>query len=285
MTAYLGQHPDIFIPPLREKDVPFFGQDLDLGGDKESMEEYLGFYEPALPSQRAGEACVWYLYSETVPGELHDFSPDSQILAFIRNPVDLVYSLHSQLVYTQDEDVLDFEEALQVGQERQEGRRSTPVTGRVPQLSYFYMKMGEYVPHLARYLEHFGRDQVSVFIYEDIRNDTRAVLDKVFGVLGVDPDVPVDIRVINANQVARSSLAQRVIQTHPKSLVRMFRAVTPERLHGKLYPAVARLNTRYETRAPMAPELRQRLQERFRPDVEELSELLDRDLVAEWFAG
>lgn len=285
MTDYLGQHPDIFLPSLREKDIPFFGEDLDLGGRRESMEEYLACYEPAQPSQRAGESCVWYLYSGTVPGELHEFSPDAQILAFLRNPVDLVYSLHTQLVYTQDEDVLDFEEALQAGQERQEGKRSTPVTGRVPQVSYFYMKIGEYVPHLTRYFEHFGRDQVSVFIYEDVRADTRAALDAVFEALGVNPDVPIDTRVINANQVARSGLVQRVIQTHPESLVRMFRAVTPARLHGKLYPAVARLNTRYETRDPMPLDLRERLQERFKPDVEELSQLLGRDLVAEWFTG
>jgi hypothetical protein len=108
MTDYLSQHPDIYIPRLREKDVPFFGRDLDLGSRRESLEEYLSFYQDASPSQRAGEACVWYLYSEYAAEELRAFAPDAQILVFLRNPVDLVHSLHTQLVYTQDEDVLDF---------------------------------------------------------------------------------------------------------------------------------------------------------------------------------
>jgi hypothetical protein len=46
-----------------------------------------------------------------------------------------------------------------------------------------------------------------------------------------------------------------------------------------MYRALHRLNTSYGPPPPLEPELRQRLNDAFRPDVERLSTLIGRDLT------
>lgn len=280
MTKYLYQHPALFIPRLRQKDLPFFGDDLHRARPKESLDEYLAHYRQASPTQRAGEACVWYLYSTSAPSEIRAFAPCAQILMILRNPVEMVYSQHSQLVYTQDEDILDFEEALRAEPDRREGLRATPMTGNVPTEAYHYTFLGEYSSHVERYFNVFGRDHVNVVIYDDLREDTLRCVAEIFRGLGVDPATPIDVRAVNASKVARSSRVQRVIQKSPPvKLVSIYRAVTPECAHGRVTQALVRLNTRYQSRPAMPMGVRLTLQQRFLPDVERLSTLLGRDLT------
>lgn len=279
MTEYFRQHPGLFIPRLRQKDLPFFGDDLHRIRPKESLDEYLACYRRALPAQRAGEACVWYMYSNSAPYEIRTFAPNAQIVMILRNPVDMVYSQHSQLVYSQDEDIFDFDDALHAELDRRECRRSTPMTGNVPKEAYYYTFLGEYSSHVKRYFEVFGRDRVRVVIYDDLRKDTPGSVAEIFRDLGVDPEVPIDFRVVNASKVARSSRLQRVFQSPPAWLVSIYRAVTPERAHGELAHALVRINTRYQPRPPMSEKMRRFLQQRFLPDVERLSAVLGRDLT------
>jgi Sulfotransferase domain. len=279
MTEYCSQHPELFIPRLRQKDIPFFGDDLHRSRPKESLDEYLAYYREALPTQRAGEACVWYMYSSSAPTDIRAFAPNAQIVIILRNPVDMVYSQHSQLVYTQDEDIHDFAEALEAESDRRAGRRDTPMTGNVPKEAYYYTFLGEYSSHVARYFKVFGRDRVHVVIYDDLRDDTSSSVVETFRELGVDPAAPIDFRVVNASKVARSNRLQRMIQNPPARLVSIYRAATPERAHGELAHALVRINTRYQARPPMPRETRRILQRRFLPDVERLSSVLGRDLT------
>jgi hypothetical protein len=278
MNEYFRQHPELFIPQ-RQKDLAYFGEDLHRSRPRESLEEYLAYYERVAPGQRAGEVCVWYLYSPAATAELKAFAPDAPIFVMVRNPVDLLYSQHSQLVYSQDEDIEDFDEALAAEPDRRAGRRIPKATGNRVDEGLYYRFLGEYSPHIERYREVFGPDNVHVIVYDDLRADTPGVVRGIFEKLGVDPGAEIDYRVFNANKVPRSSWAQRLLREPPAGLERAFRTLTPKRLHGRLVPALVRANTRYEPRPPMTEETRRRLQEDFRPEVERLSALLDRDLT------
>jgi hypothetical protein len=284
VNEYFRAHPGLFVPD-RQKDLAYFGADLHRSRPRESLEQYLSYYAPASADQRAGEVCVWYLYSAAATHELKEFCPDAPIFIMLRNPVDLAYSQHSQLVYSHDEDIRDFGEALDAEPQRARGERIAHATGNRPAEGLLYTWLGRYSEHVARYIEVFGQENVHVIVYDDFRADTPGVMRGVFTTLGVDPEPGIEFEIVNGNKVPRSDAAQRWLRTPPPRLEAAFRRLTPSSLHGRVVPYLVQLNTRYQARAALDPKLRVRLENALREDVERLSDILDRDLTGWCDAG
>ena len=120
MIDYLKQHPEVFVPDRKELD--FFGRDLVFKGHRLTEEEYLGFFSRATAEKRAGEGSVWYLHSKTAALEIKDFSPNARIIIMLRNPLDMMYSFHSQRLYNGNEDIENFSAALDAEAERTQHR-------------------------------------------------------------------------------------------------------------------------------------------------------------------
>ena len=119
--------------------------------------------------ETVGEASITYLYSSTAAREIHTFNPHSRIMIMLRDPVEMMYSLHSQLLFTGVEDIEDFEEALDAEPERRQGRCIPPGARIVDFL--FYRRFSDYAPQLQRYIEIFGRDAIHVVLFDDLRDD------------------------------------------------------------------------------------------------------------------
>ena len=93
----LRRHPQIFMP--FHKEPLYFGDDLTRRYGRYTEAEYLRLFDPAKPGQKSGEASTWYLYSVSAAREIHDFNPEMRIMVVLRNPVDVMYAEHSQLIY------------------------------------------------------------------------------------------------------------------------------------------------------------------------------------------
>src|SRR5215472_851972 len=105
LWSYLKGHPEIYMSPLKE--IYFFDTDLwekrperpwaRLNeGKAPSLEQYLSCFAAADEQKRIGEATPSYLRSLHAPHGIKAFSPRAQIIIMLRNPVDMLYSLHSQ---------------------------------------------------------------------------------------------------------------------------------------------------------------------------------------------
>ena len=121
MYEYLRVHPQVFMSVPKEP--MYFGADLTPRYRRMTDDEYLALFTDATPDQRAGEASPWYLYSKDAPREIFDFAPSAQAIVLLRNPVDVMYAQHSQLVFNRREDIVDFGEALAAEDDRLAGRR------------------------------------------------------------------------------------------------------------------------------------------------------------------
>jgi len=87
--------------------------------------EYLGLFSAAGPHHKAlCEASVYYLYSGQALERIKRFDNEAKVIVMPRNPVDLVYSPHSQLLYSCNEDEKDFAKAWQTAGRASE--RSAP---------------------------------------------------------------------------------------------------------------------------------------------------------------
>jgi hypothetical protein len=174
------------------------------------------------------------------------------------------------------EHIVEFEAAL----ESQEPRiwRSGPFKNQeIVRLSYRELSM--YAQQVRRYFDIFGRENVHVILYDDFKNNPRAIAEGLLHFLGVDWN-ETDFRTVNANRRARSMSLQEFVRYPPRHLQKAARVMLPRRLRSALVGYLCKLNIVYESRPPMHQALRQRLQKEYEPEVEQLSELLDRNLSA-----
>jgi len=274
MNDYLGQHPEIFVPDLKE--IHFFGQDLDmrLARERDTLDAYLARFEGAEGCKRAGEASVWYVYSRTAAQEIKVFDPDARIIIMLRDPVEFMYSQHSQAMHNAlgDEDILDFGEALAAEEDRVRGRRIPPQTTMPDQV--FYRRIARFTEQVQRYFDLFPREHIHVIVFDDFKADNLATVQGVYRFLGVEPDFEPETPIINPNKTYRSWAVRKLQQRIPSKA----KHLVPSGLRQKASDAIYALNRVYEPRKAMDATLRRELQREFAPEVAALGDLIGRDL-------
>lgn len=276
MYDFLRQHPEIFMS--KKKEPHFFGSDLQIfDHPRMSLKEYLSYFSEARDERRLGEGSVWYLYSQRAPFEIKEFCPSASILIMLRNPVDLMYSLHNQGLYSANYHIEDFAAALKAEENGNGHLRKAKHGSRTGDLAY--RATARYTRHVERYLDVFGRDNVHIIIYDDLAASLAQVYRQTCEFLGVDSGFRPEFRVVNSNKNVRSRALLFLLKYPPPAAQRLARSLIPGHLRRGLYELVRRINTAYAPRPPMKPELERRLRAEFLPEVEQLSELLDRDLT------
>jgi hypothetical protein len=276
LYEYLRAHPGIFMSVPKEP--MYFGADLTPRYRRMTEDEYLALFRDARDDQRAGEASPWYLYSSSAASEIRAFEPGARAIIMVRNPVDVMYSQHSQLVFNQREDLTDFAAALDAEPDRIAGRRIPPDAIRPEAL--FYRKSVRFPEQVQRYLDVFGRASVHFIVFEDLVADAAGVYRSTLEFLGVDPTHPLDASVYNPNRSARSGRVQRAIFAPPPALRGLFGRLRRIPLLHRVRDALVNANSRPAERARMDPALRAALTAEFAPQVAELGEIIGRDLSA-----
>jgi hypothetical protein len=276
LYEYLRAHPQVFMSVPKEP--MYFGQDLTPRYRRMTEPEYLTLFRDARPDQRAGEASPWYLYSTGAPAEINAFAPAGKVIIMLRNPVDVMYSQHSQLVFNQREDLADFAAALAAEPDRLAGNR-LPADAIRPEALY-YRRSVRFAEQVRRWLEVFGRDRIHFVVFDDLVADPRAVYRATLDFLGVDPTVAVDLSVYNPARRARSGAMQRAIFAPPPALRGLFGRMRRIPLLHRLRDKLVSANSRPAERQRMDPELRRALTAEFAPQVADLGELIGRDLSA-----
>lgn len=274
---------------MARKEMHHFGADLQFGRQifRREQEAYLAEFNAWEGQILAGEASVWYLYSQKAAAEIKAFNPKARIIIMIREPVELLYSLYSQFRLDGNEHLPTFAEALEAEPDRRVGLRMTRQTYFVQGL--YYRKVATFSEQISRYIDAFGRDQVHVVFYDDFAQNTAVAYGDVLDFLGLDLDQRVNsFPVINASQTARSPLL-RAIMTDP--LVRGTAVAMHKWLPRPLFAALRsiecrlmQMNFKPAKRTPLDPAVRRQLQQEFAPEIERLSVLLGRDLTC-WSRG
>jgi len=279
LDYYLGQHPEIFMSP--KKELHYFGNDLiskKRTGAGYALEHYLSFFEKVQDERIIGESSVLYLCSKSAPFEIKEFCPEAKIIIILRNPVDMMYALHSQLLSQADEDIEDFEQALAAENERKEGRL-IPRRVEVMDDGLIYREVANYLPQVKRYFDCFGRENVHVIIFEDIKKNVAQVYCDTLKFLGAnDIDFQPDFLVVNANKQVRSRLLQEWLRWPSRRMLVLAKLFFPRTLLLAAASKLMKLNVSNINRPPLGKELRIRLQGELSDNVRELGTLLNKDL-------
>src|SRR3972149_6925354 len=105
LCHYLAQHPDVFIPEVKEP--IFFDAEYERGLDyywKKYFSRWSG--QPAV-----GEGRVFNLYLPFVPPRIRESIPGAKLIAVLRNPVERAYS-HWWHRFSYRDEILPFHEAI-----------------------------------------------------------------------------------------------------------------------------------------------------------------------------
>jgi Sulfotransferase domain len=281
LAEHLGQHPDIYMP---KKEMHFFGSDLNFGRNfyRRDLETYLAEFDRWNGQTRAGEASVWYLFSERAAAEIKEFNPQASIIILLREPVSMLYSLYYQFLCDGNEYLPTFEEALAAENDRREGRRAGRLTYLLQAL--VYRSTVSFSGQVRRYFDLFGRERVHVIIYDDLAADTASTYRQAHDFLGVSSD---SIDLPSGEATGSVTVVSPVIRGFLNDpLVRGAAIALRRWLPGPVFSAIQEtglricsFNSRPFKRPPILTDTRLALQREFAPEVERLSTLLGRDLT------
>jgi hypothetical protein len=284
MAQYLSEHPDVFVA---RKELHYFGSDIALAGTRLSWDEYSHFFRQARGERYLCDASVGYLQSERAAREIHECSPAAKILIMLRNPVDWMYSYHSNLLRAGRETIQDFAAALDAEPSRRVGENMPPNTPSPRQL--LYRENACFSHQVSRYLDLFSTNLISVIVFEEFIAATRQEYLKTLQFLDLADDGRLSFPVVNSgDRRLRYASVSNFIRYPPPAARKLVRLALPARklrvtAGGKLARRVLDMNMIPAKREPMDSQLRSRLQEEFADEQAKLEVLLGRTLP--WGAG
>jgi hypothetical protein len=274
---YLQGHPEVFLSAVKEPQF-FAGDRIVKRGMPfpEAMDRYLALFEDAGDVKRVGEASTSYLESPEAVERIRDFAPDARIVAMLRNPVDMMHSLHGMRVAQGVEPKVDFADAMA-------DERTRPGFGTVgDQSSVRYRDRARYADMLPGWFAAFGPERVHVIITEELAAEPAQTFARVLDFLEVAGYQPQSFRHYNTSLRPRSVLLSRIVGRLPHRAVPVSRL---DRLTIPLMRLLRRTNRRRLDRPPVDPVLREQLRAEFAPDVTRLEALLGRELAGTWWAA
>lgn len=275
MNNLLEQHPDIF---MAKKEIHYFGKDLHMKQPRLTVEEYLDFFSAGSGKKRWGESSVWYLFSSTAAEEIRSFNREARIIIMLRNPVEMMPALHNQNIFDANENIIDFERAVAVVDDRKRGMLLPPNLEHLSCL--LYTDVPRYASQVERYLNVFGKERVQVIIYDDFKKDNIKIYKDVLHFLGIDEGFVPATGIVNPSKEIESMLLHRLIKHPPEQLRKLFRAVLPWRsVRHQMMDRFSNWNARERGFRHPSEAFCRKLKDEYKDEIVKLSRLLDRDLA------
>lgn len=157
----LELHPEIYLP-TELQELHFFSKYYD-----EGMENYTRFFENHNNQKAVGEVTPDYIFSVDAAKRIKKHIPNVKLIVSLRNPTDRLYSMYWILKgkYKENEN-LSFEEKLE----------------KNPEL----IKQGFYCDLLIPYIELFGKENIHILQFDQIKNDPSNFLKSIYRFLEIE---------------------------------------------------------------------------------------------------
>ncbi|MGZ8755797.1 MAG: sulfotransferase family protein [Acidimicrobiia bacterium] len=262
---YVGQHPDVFTSAVKE---PGFFWTHRTEAKIDTLEDYQKLFRGSESFRAVGEGSPTYLSDENAPALIKELIPNAKLLAILRDPYKRAFSDFVFLRLRGQEPETAFLEAVEADFARPAERRIN------------YVGQGLYHRNLSRYLSFFDKSQLKIVLLEDLEANPDAVLADVFRFLEVDPSVKVDTSVrLTQSGVPRFRMIHWLLSDRNP----VKRWLTPVFPTG-VQKALRQVRSANLEKQSMSPAERQALAVHFEADLDQLEQLLDRDL-GHWRAG
>lgn len=275
LYEYLSKHSQIFMCPVKEPN--YFDKDLHYTSKRLSQDEYLQLFSKVSSEKVIGEASIFYLYSTVAAREIYKFNPEARIIIMLRNPVDMMYSLHGEHLFQGNEIEEDFEKAISLEEERKEGRGVYKHTN--PREGVYYKDIASYTNQIKRYQDLFGKEKVMVVLLDDFKSNPDKTFKSILNFLNVGSDFNIDLQVVNRRKKVKSKSLRELIKRPPGFLRKFIKVLLPfHSLRIYFQEKIMSLNSGEVEKEAIDPKLKRRLKNEMASEVEALSALLEKDL-------
>jgi hypothetical protein len=273
LSEYLRQHPNVFFSNPKEPE--FHASDFD-GRVFEHESDYLRLFDAADPSRHLaiGEGSVVYIFSRVAVPNILRVQPEARFIVMLRNPADLVLSLHAQLLIQGNENIPVFLDAWHAEADRRQGK-SIPVGCRDPKWLY-YSEWGRLGTQLKRVCQVVPGARLKVILFDDFARDARAVYLDVLHFLGLPDDGRTEFPKVNERRSLKSVRFQAVLGAGMRLWLPLRTKLTGGRGFGA-GTLLTRWNAAPVEKKPL-PEIRNMLADTYKDEVLLLEDLLGRDL-------
>ena len=278
---YLKQHPQIYMSPLKEpKFFAFEGEKLNFQGpakdniEKNSvttLEEYQQLFADVNNEIAIGEASPIYIQSPKAAQNIKRHIPNAKIIAVLRNPAERAFSAFSHLV-REGHETLSFEEALKKEKER--------IFLKWVDL-FYYQQVGFYHSQLEYYFKIFEREQIKVYLYDDLEKDTLKVVQNIFAFLNVDSSFVPDLTRKNVSGIPKSRFVYDLF-TKENSLKSVCKPLFSNKVRRDVHDYIVTRTLKKKPKLELTTKLE--LIEMYKKDILSLQSLIDCDLSM-WFSA
>ncbi|NES01953.1 MAG: sulfotransferase [Okeania sp. SIO2F4] len=269
---YLNQHPQVYMSPVKETN--FLERDWENFQGKpnskriDTWEKYSNLFSNVQDEIAIGEVSPNYLFHYKSSSErIIKYVPDVKIIAILRNPVDRAYS--DYLMHLRDSINVEKVRSLT---EQVQFRADTSFT----------LKKGFYYTPVKYYFDTFGKERVKIYLYNDLSENSSAMMQDMYQFIGVNSDFTPDTS--ERQQVAavpkNQSLNNLMKTKNPvrAAVSSVLKVVMPLEMRQKLRSSLVNLNSGGKELKPLSSEERQLLIDFYREDILKLQDLIQRDL-------
>ena len=277
---YLKQHPEIFMSPHKEPNFFAFegenvcfsgpGDDIDTNAfSVTSLKDYCAFFKKVTNEVAVGEASPLYLYSPKAPMRIKHYIPDVKLIAILRNPVQRAFSNYLHFARNNREPKPDFQSAL-----KEETKRIQDNW----QWFWHYTSVGFYAGQLKRYFANFHSKQIKIFLYEDLKNNPRAMLKDLFEYLTINPGFRPNLSIkYNVSGFPKNRLLQKLL-TKPNPIKAIAKLIINDRMRIDIRAALMNKNIE---KPQIDPDIKNKLIVLYKNDILQVQDIINRDL-SDW---
>ena len=286
LSKTLAAHPQVVFS--KPKETHYFSLiDQEISPQVVRHEFLDRYYTGDLAGRFIGEGSVSTLYMPQAQRRIQQFDPAARFIIAVRNPLDMVASYHSRLLYSLDEDQQDLATAWSLQDRRWQGL-DIPPRCREPRLLQ-YGDMGSLGRYLALMFETVGRENCFVVVFDDLKARPAELYKELLAFIGLDDDGRRAFVHKNSHQGYRSLLLQQYVMNPPRWISNLIakRRLTSRDSMKFLRGIRRRIKKRNKVkveRPALSGELRAELAEYFADDIALLSDLIGREL-SHWCQG
>jgi hypothetical protein len=245
----LQRSPAFFLP---DPELHYFSRDYHRGD-----EWYFSHFDPAPATAILGEKSNSYLTDPPAAERIHRAMPNVRLVAQIRNPVDRAYSDYCMLLRRGEvsRNIEDHLDPRTAGTKR-------------------FIHHGLYGHHFQRFIDMFGRDQLLILFYEDVRSAPEAQLRLLASHVGFAGDPPPPLREKLKDKEAA------IVPGWLRSTLRPVRKVLDPIRNTTPLVTLRNAVARQVEYPALRPDLRARLQEFYSDDIMRIENMTHRSLKA-----
>lgn len=292
LYRWLSRHPEIYLSSIKEPN--FFVHDLfgrngigdveavpDISMEKVAeiikksefritgfvshLDVYQALFEPGKTKKARGEASVSYLYFATETAKrIYQTIPEGRIIIVLRDPIERAWSAYKFFL---GREYLSPKDAFLAG-------KSRVLEGWEP--FWDYLGLGLYAQQVKAFLDVFPREQIGIWLYEDLMKDKQQYYREILRFIGVSENFVPDFSKENASK-ERLSLVKLRLERMP--LVRNLKKAMPQAFRALISHWIDKM---FGKELRLDPELRAWLLEFYRGDILELHKLLPELNALRW---